>query len=151
MLMTQKLAACGLGAALLFVMPPTAGAEEDVEITKPCPEQIGLSALYAPFAKHARTFYDGRVNVFNTDVVEPVARSKGLAFIIFDEEGGDTCIYVGPFSSVSAIADAKVKYDDSKGLLLEVKTGEYLADGPGVPKTPLKPRINAKAQTVTSE
>lgn len=131
-----------------------AHAQHDVRI-RPCTGgdgvQIGIESLYPPYAKHARTFYNNQLSIFNIDTIEPAAASAGLALTFAGEHGEGTCIYVGPFSSVSPVSDAKARYEEGKGLLIELKTGDYGDNGPQKPSKPLRLRVNLKTGTVTRE
>ncbi len=126
-----------------------ARAEADREVRNCSDANLGIESIVLP----AKSFYNGQVNVFVTDTVEPAAASFGLAIVtpdFADPVGGSNCRAITHLSGVD-INKIKSSYDSDKGLLLTVPYRVYNGEGTEPAKAPLKIRINLKKQSVVLE
>jgi hypothetical protein len=145
--MRHSLFAAGIAAGIVVSTSSAFAAE-----VQPCPQRVGLDAIFPPFEKHLRYFSKSEIRVFNVDTVEPVGSPKGIV-VIFNPGSEPTtkCFYIGEYPSVSDVSTAKVTEADDRQLLIVLKTGGYGDNGPLPPTKELKVRINAKQGTVKIE
>ena len=146
----QKLCRIGIVAILMSVSTAPALALE----VQDCRDAgIGLESIAGPVEKAHLSLYDGKVDAYNVDTVEPACCSSGVAVVLpakDDPSGGFECLAVVGLASVDVTA-AKRSYDKAKGLLLVMPTRRGNADGEPVEGAPLKLRINLGEGTVTLE
>ena len=123
-------------------------------VVKDCREVgVGIESIARPVEKAHISLYEGKVDVYNIDTVEPACCSSGIAVVLpakDDPSGGSNCWAVIGLASVD-VGTAKRSYDQAKGLLLVMPTKRGDANGETVEGPPLKLRINLGAGTVSLE
>ena len=110
---------------------------------------VGIESIARPVEKAHIALYDGKVDAYNIDTVEPACCSSGIAVVLpakDDPSGGSNCWAVVGLNSVDVKA-AKRSYDKAKGLLLVMPTKHGNQNG----DTILKLRINLGEGIVSIE
>lgn len=133
---------------MLFGFPAAALGVKD------CREAgVGIESIARPFEKAHISLYEGKVDAYNVDTVEPACCSSGIAVVLpakGDPSGGSNCWAVIGLASIDVTA-AKRSYDRAKGLLLVMPTRRGDANGDAFEGPPLKLRINLGEGTVSLE
>jgi hypothetical protein len=114
---------------------------------------VGIESIAGPPEKAHVALYDGKVDAYNIDTVEPACCSSGVAIVLPEKDapsGGMTCKAVVGLASID-VTSAKRSYDKTKGLLLVMPTKRGNQDGEAVVGPPLKLRINLGDGTVSIE
>ena len=115
---------------------------------------IGISSLVTPVTKNTRSFYNGQVNAYRVDHIEPACCSAGVAIVLPDvnsEVGDNKCVVVKNLPGVD-VHGASSSYDPNKGLLLTFPTSIYDPEKGHMPGgQPLNLRINLKDSSVKAE
>src|SRR5687768_12458900 len=99
---------------------------------KTCEENnTTLMDLVSPVAKNVREFYNGQVQVFLVDHIEPACCSSGVAVTMFKQDaelpGEKVCYSIHQLTGAD-VAKARASYDKSKGLLLTIPLRSYDPD-----------------------
>lgn len=102
-----------------------------------------------------REFYNGGVQVFLVDHLDPACCSSGVAIVLPEmrtEPGGEKkCFSIHNLTGAD-VANARASYDANKGLLLTIPLRQYDPEkGHTEPAAPLRVRVNAKDATVKIE
>lgn len=144
--MSRYLAVLVVGSAL--------GTAHAAEVRDCAAANVDLRSLVTPVSKHSRTFYKGKVSVFEINQVEPACCAAGIAFVLpdSDSETGDLkCIAVTGLYRTN-LGSARTSYDPAKGLLLllPVTVNERGVDAAPLAST-LHLRLNLKTSTVVIE
>jgi hypothetical protein len=115
---------------------------------------IGINTIVWPLADNTRSFYNGQVQVYKVDYLEPACCSTGLAFVLPDvqsEIGDSKCVTVTGLSGVD-VKNAKAAYNPNLGLLITFATRTYdHQNGGTLPGPLLKVRVNLKNSSVKIE
>jgi hypothetical protein len=121
---------------------------------KECQEAgVGLQSIAGPVEKAHMALYEGKVDAYAIDTVEPACCASGIAIVmpaVDDPSGGSDCWAVIGLASIDVRA-AKRSYDKAKGLLLVMPTKRSNESGDAVEGPPLRLRINLGQGTVTLE
>jgi hypothetical protein len=140
----------GLLAGLLMLPAIPAMALE----VKSCADAgLGIESIAGPVEKTHLSLYDGKVEAYTVDTVEPACCSSGVAIVVpakDDPSGGSDCWAVVGLVSVD-VRSAKRSYDQAKGLLLTMPARRSNQDGDAVDGPPLKLRINLGEASVSLE
>lgn len=115
---------------------------------------IGINTLVAPVAENNRSFYNGKVNIYKVDTIEPACCSAGLAIVLPDvaSEIGDTkCVSITGLGGVD-VKNATSTYNPSTGLTVILPTSAYDPEtGRQNPSKALSLKINLKDSSVQVE
>jgi len=114
---------------------------------------VGLTSIATPVAKNHVVLYEGKVTVYNIDQIEPACCSKGIAVVLPDREdplGGALCMAVVGIGSVD-VTKGERRYDEARGLLLEMATRAFDAESRLRPGPSLKLRIDLANSKVSVE
>ena len=136
------------GAFMLFGGPAAALGVKDCRAAG-----VGIESIAGPVERAHIALYDGKVDAYNIDTVEPACCSSGIAVVLpakDDPSGGSNCWAVIGLTSVD-VKSASRTYDRAKGLLLVMPTKRSNPNGDAVKGPPLKLRINFGEGTVSLE
>ncbi len=136
------------GAVMLWSFPAAALSVKDCRNAG-----VGIESIGRPIEKSHVALYDGKVDAYNIDTVEPACCSSGIAVVLAakdDPSGGSNCWAVIGLVSVD-VTTAKRSYDKTKGLLLVMPTKRNTTQGEATAGPPLKLRINLGEGTVSLE
>ncbi len=136
------------GAFMLFGFPAAALGVKDCRDAG-----VGIESITRPVEKAHIALYDGKVDAYNIDTVEPACCSSGIAVVLpakDDPSGGSNCWAVIGLASLDVRAATR-SYDKAKGLLLVMPTRRRNENGDTVKGPPLKLRINLGEGTVSLE
>lgn len=114
---------------------------------------VGIESIVKPVETAHVALYEGKVDVYNIDTVEPACCSSGLAVVLpakDDPTGGSQCWAVIGLASVD-VTVATRSYDKAKGLLLVMPTRRGDENGGTREGPPLRLRINLGEGRVTLE
>ena len=114
---------------------------------------VGLESIVPPVETSHIALYDGKVDAYTIDTVEPACCSSGIAVVLpakDDPSGGSTCWAVIGLASVD-VRSATRSYDKVKGLLLVMPVRRGDPNGDAVKGPPLRLRINVREGTVALE
>ncbi len=140
-----------IGTCLLVAFP--AGAAVALSV-KDCRDAgVGIESIVTPVEKSHIALYDGKVDAYKIDTVEPACCSSGVAVVLpakDDPSGGSSCWAVIGLASVD-VTSATRSYDKVKGLLLVLPAQRSNPNGDRVQGPPLKLRINLRAGSVSLE
>lgn len=136
------------GAFLLLGFPAAALGVKDCRDAG-----VGIENLARPVEAAHIALYEGKVDVYNIDTVEPACCSSGIAVVLpakDDPSGGSNCWVVIGLASID-VKTATRSYDKAKGLLLVMPTRRGDENGGTREGPPLKLRINVGEGTVSLE
>jgi hypothetical protein len=113
---------------------------------------IGIETLVTPVASNVQSFYEGRVQIYNVDTIEPAAASAGIAIVLPEKDnplGSSKCLAIVHLGRID-IREGRAAYDPAKGLAISIPTRTTdLETGKLKPAPALKILINMQQSSVT--
>lgn len=114
---------------------------------------VDLTSIVMPPSANVVTTYDGKVVLYNVDIIEPDCCSAAIAIVLPDVESElhiSKCVAITGFREID-IVRAPRSYDPRRGLLIKVPTVVSTNNGDGAHGPTLHIRINLATSSVELE